>query len=164
MEGTFPVIRNVVVVTASIAVATALWAEPAEEQVAAPAEQRLAAPVAGSQEVESDAGQKAAGAAALGAGRGVHIDPATGRPTRHPTAAQREAVRAGLAALVNRSPAGLVETAGPRGGMMVDLQGRFRMGLALYLDDTGTSELECTAGLPLNPLASTDAEEVVGHE
>ena len=78
-------------------------------------------------------------------GRVVHVDPTSGRPTGRPSAAQRAGLQSQLQALANRSTAGLFETAGARGGVMVNLQGRFRQGLGLAVGEDGRLIEECTA-------------------
>ncbi len=56
----------------------------------------------------------------------VFIDPQTGRRTSRPLPEQSAAMAAILKAQANRSSAGLVQEAGPRGGVSVNLRGRFR--------------------------------------
>ena len=59
-------------------------------------------------------------------GKVVFIDPQTGRLTSRPLPEQSAAMAAILKAQANRSSAGLVEERGPRGGVAVNLRGRFR--------------------------------------
>ncbi len=89
---------------------------------------------------------------ALQSGQVIHIDPATGRKTV-PSAAQRAAGRARLGAMLSRSSDGLVETASPRSGVMVNLLGRFRSVTMLEIAPDGQTEQECSATVPETLLA-----------
>ncbi len=81
--------------------------------------------------------------AALGrAGIVVHIDPQTGRPTTRPSAGQSAAAAAALKAMANRSSTGLVEQPGPAGGVMVNLQGRFRSPVVAQVGSDGKVSVE----------------------
>lgn len=85
---------------------------------------------------------------ALQAGRVVHVDPATGRKKAAPSASDRAAARAHLQSMINRSTAGLIETASPTSGVMVNLQGRFRHATVLSLDAERETTAQCVATLP----------------
>lgn len=85
---------------------------------------------------------------ALQAGKVIHIDPQTGRKVALPSAAQRAEGRAHLQSMVNRSSVGLIETASPTSGVMVNLQGRFRHVTSLSLDTDGQATTRCAAALP----------------
>ncbi len=81
---------------------------------------------------------------ALRAGRVVHVDPRTGRKIA-PSPAQRAAGQAHLGSLINRSTAGLIETASPTSGVMVNLQGRFRHATVLTVSEAGDIASQCSA-------------------
>lgn len=82
-----------------------------------------------------------ASAPAPRAGSWVHIDPATGKPGPRP---------AGVAAVppdpaFSTSHQGLVERPSPGGGMMIDLQGRFRSAATAAVGTDGTVHRDCVA-------------------
>ncbi len=67
----------------------------------------------------------------------VFIDPQTGRPTSRPLPEQSAAMEAILKAQANRSSVGLVEERGPRGGVAVNLRGRFRTPMIARVGNDG---------------------------
>ena len=97
---------------------------------------------------------------ALRAGRVVHVDPTTGRKTL-PSAAQRAAAQAHLRSMLNRSSAGLIETASPSSGVMVNLQGRFRHANVLTVSQSGEVSSECSA---IPPVEAVAVSEETDHE
>lgn len=84
---------------------------------------------------------------ALQSGRVVYVNPKTGRKEL-PSAAQRAADRAHLGSMINRSTDGLIETASPTSGVMVNLQGRFRHATSMKVTPNGESSSMCSAALP----------------
>jgi hypothetical protein len=103
---------------------------------------------------EHDQDTTSANQPTLQAGRVVHIDPQTGRKTL-PTQAQRVAGQAHLGSMINRSSAGLIETASPSSGVMVNLLGRFRHATVLTVNESGDVASECSATIPAEPVLST---------
>ena len=80
------------------------------------------------------------------AGAVVHLDPATGRPTSLPTPEQSRAMAAIQASSANRSSEGLVQEAGPTGGVMVNLRDRFRSPVIAVAGEGGkahTGHVQC---------------------
>jgi len=78
----------------------------------------------------------------------VHLDPETGMPTSVPTPEQAQALAALQAAAANRSTKGLVEQPGPTGGVMVNLQSRFRSPVVAVVQEDGSKRvdhLNCSA-------------------
>ena len=65
------------------------------------------------------------------------IDPQTGRLTSRPLPEQSAAMEAILKAQANRSSVGLVEERGPRGGVAVNLRGRFRTPMIARVGNDG---------------------------
>lgn len=84
---------------------------------------------------------------ALQAGRVIYVDPKTGRKEL-PSAARRAAERAHLGSMINRSTDGLIETASPTSGVMVNLQGRFRHATSMNVNPNLESSSMCSAALP----------------
>ena len=82
------------------------------------------------------------------AGLVAFIDPATGGLTATPTAEQRAAMRAALAALVNDSDLGLVEVTLPDGSVVMDLQGRFQEAVVVQVAPEGTRHMQCLGSVP----------------
>lgn len=73
------------------------------------------------------------------AGQWIHVDPQTGQ--RVPPPAGRAAVTVDPA--FSTSHAGLVEQPAPGGGVMVDLQGRFRSAATATVGADGKAHLDC---------------------
>ena len=73
------------------------------------------------------------------AGQWIHVDPQTGR--RVPPPAGRAAVAVDPA--FSTSHAGLAEQPAPGGGVMVDLQGRFRSAATATVGADGKANLDC---------------------
>lgn len=83
----------------------------------------------------------AAPAPASGAGSRIKIDPQTGK--RIPVPSDGVALPADPA--FSTSHSGLVEQPAPGGGMMVDLQGRFRSAATATVGPDGTAHVDCIA-------------------
>lgn len=111
-------------------------------------------PAGSSETIDVDQDTEPVAQPALRAGRVVHVDPATGRKTL-PSQAQRAAGPAHLGSMVNRSSAGLIETASPSSGVMVNLLGRFRHATVLAVNDSGDVAAECSATVPAEPTAAS---------
>jgi len=75
------------------------------------------------------------------AGSWIHIDPTTGRRVAHPTA--RAAIAADPA--FSTSHEGLIQEPAPGGGMMLNLQGRFRSATTVTVGADGKPAVECVA-------------------
>lgn len=75
------------------------------------------------------------------AGQWIHVDPQTGQRVPPPPAAGRAAVPVDPA--FSTSHAGLAEHPAPGGGMMVDLQGRFRSAATATVGADGKADLDC---------------------
>jgi hypothetical protein len=73
------------------------------------------------------------------AGMRIHVDPTTGVLRSAPAAAP-------FAAATSTSARGLAERPAPRGGVMVDLQGRFRSAVTARVAADGTVVTECHTG------------------
>jgi hypothetical protein len=73
------------------------------------------------------------------AGMRIEIDPATG-------ALRSTTVAAPAGPAVSTSARGLVEKPSPRGGVMVDLQGRFRSTVTAHVGANGKVTTECHTG------------------
>lgn len=84
----------------------------------------------------------------LTAGRVVHIDPYSGRPTSLPTPEQAKALEALQAAAANRSTRGLVQEPGPTGGVQVNMRNRFRSPLAAVTHEDGELQIDHLACKP----------------
>ena len=82
------------------------------------------------------------------AGRVVHIDPQTARPTSHPVPDQAAALAALQAAAANRSTKGLVEEPGPTGGVKLNLRNRFRNPLVAVTHEEGGLQVDHLACKP----------------
>lgn len=91
--------------------------------------------------VADDANAPTSGAAAAPgrAGQRIHIDPQTGQ--RVPAPAGSVAVPVDPA--FSTSHAGLVEKAAPGGGVMIDLQGRFRSAATATVGANGQAHTDC---------------------
>lgn len=88
--------------------------------------------------------------AAASAGRRVYIDPATGRPSSGPPPIPPgQARRPEVANALSTSSEGLraVPVAAPGGGVMVDLQGRFRSLVTATVGADGSVGLRCGPGM-----------------
>lgn len=88
--------------------------------------------------------------AAASAGRRVYIDPATGRPSSGPPPIPPgQARRPEVANALSTSSEGLREVPVPLpgGGVMVDLQGRFRSQVTATVQADGTVALNCGPGM-----------------
>lgn len=120
------------------------------------AETASQAPADSSRSSEISPSADAATEPVLQSGRVVHVDPRTGLKTL-PSQAQRAAGQAHLGSIINRSSAGLIETASPSSGVMVNLLGRFRHATLLNVNQNGDVTSECSASAPAEPTA--DAEE-----
>jgi hypothetical protein len=90
------------------------------------------------------AATSAATDSAGGAGMLAFIDPQTGRLTSTPTAEQRAALRAALAALLNESTEGLVAVRHADGRLSMDVTGRFMHTATVNLQPSGEPSLACT--------------------
>ena len=82
------------------------------------------------------------------AGLVAYIDPETGRTTSTPTEAQRAAMQAALAELLNYSDEGLVEVVMPDGSVVMDLQGRFQSTLIVQVAPDGTQHFKQVGAVP----------------
>jgi hypothetical protein len=71
----------------------------------------------------------------------IQIDPQTGRRVAAPTGA----VALPADPAFSTSHAGLVEQPAPGGGVMVDLQGRFRSAATVTVGPDGTAQRDCVA-------------------
>jgi septal ring-binding cell division protein DamX len=96
---------------------------------------------------------------AMLSGQVIPLDPATGRRIA-PTAEQRAAVDTRTRAMMNRSSAGLFETASPRSGVMVNLLGGFRSAAVMTLNN-GEVEAQCTTSVEEVPVM-TEASSIEG--
>jgi hypothetical protein len=78
----------------------------------------------------------------------LHIDPATGQFTDSPSAQQMKELSAALAPGLNTSDNGLTvrKNAGPGGGVMIDLQGRFQNTSIAVVDEHGKLQTTCAPG------------------
>jgi hypothetical protein len=104
----------------------------------------LTSPVAGRAEPASEpasgtVSSEASIGGAGGAGSWVHVDPQTGQ--RVPGPARAAAVPPDPA--FSTSHQGLVAKPAPGGGMMIDLQGRFRSAATATVDTDGTVHRDC---------------------
>ncbi len=102
----------------------------------------LAVPIAGNAEPGSEPPAKAAtaapDAAAPGqAGQWIHIDPNTGARVAAPATAPAPHPA------FSTSHQGLVERTAPGGGVMVDLQGRFRSAASATVGPDGKATVDC---------------------
>ena len=80
-----------------------------------------------------------ASAPAGNAGSWVQVDPQTGQ--RVPPQGRTVAIPANPA--FSSSHSGLVEVPAPAGGMMIDLQGRFRSAVTATVDGDGRTRVDC---------------------
>ena len=95
----------------------------------------------------------------------VFIDPQTGRRTSRPLPEQSAAMAAILKAQANRSSAGLVQEAGPRGGVSVNLRGRFRTPMMARVGKDGKAVVDHFQCPPENqPGNETPATKIEGKE
>ena len=80
-------------------------------------------------------------------GRRVHIDPETGGILPRPAGKRAAAFQGGTRGSINSSQQGLREKKSPvvGGGVMVDLQGRFRSTVSVTVDENGAPCLICAA-------------------
>jgi hypothetical protein len=105
----------------------------------------LTSPIVGFAEPGSEPATNAAtssapdAAAPARAGQWIHVDPQTGQ--RIPPPAGRAAVAVDPA--FSSSHQGLVEEAAPGGGVMIDLQGRFRSAATATIERDGKAHLDC---------------------
>ena len=74
------------------------------------------------------------------AGMRIHVDPTTGVLRSTPAVAPASPP---VTAAVSTSPLGLVQVPAPRGGVMVDLKGRFRSAVMARVGANGTVTTEC---------------------
>ena len=84
------------------------------------------------------AGAEPPDTAAPAAGMRAYADPRTGAPRETPPPGESIPATAAF----SRSGSGLAETPGPRGGVMVDLQGRFKSPLVATVAPDGTLRIE----------------------
>lgn len=77
------------------------------------------------------------------AGSRINVDPQTGK--RVPVPSSGEGVQLPADAAFSTSHSGLVERPAPGGGVMVDLQGRFRSAATASVAPDGTVHLDCVA-------------------
>lgn len=75
------------------------------------------------------------------AGSWINVDPQTGK--RVPVPSSGEGVQLPADAAFSTSHSGLVERPAPGGGVMVDLQGRFRSAATASVGPDGTVHLDC---------------------
>jgi hypothetical protein len=80
---------------------------------------------------------------APGAGSWINVDPQTGKRMPVPSTGAGVAVPADPA--FSTSHSGLVERPAPGGGVMVDLQGRFRSAATATVGPDGTAHVDCVA-------------------
>lgn len=78
---------------------------------------------------------------AVAAGSRINIDPQTGK--RIPVPSSGEGVQVPADPAFSTSHSGLVEQPAPGGGIMVDLQGRFRSAATASVGPDGTVHLDC---------------------
>ena len=81
--------------------------------------------------------------AAPGAGSWINVDPQTGKRMPVPSTGAGVAVPADPA--FSTSHSGLVERPAPGGGVMVDLQGRFRSAATATVGPDGAAHVDCVA-------------------
>lgn len=79
--------------------------------------------------------------AAPAAGSWINVDPQTGK--RIPVPSSGEGVQLPADPAFSTSHSGLVEQPAPGGGIMVDLQGRFRSAATASVGPDGTVHLDC---------------------
>ena len=80
---------------------------------------------------------------ASGAGSWINIDPQTGKRMPVPSTGVGVALPADPA--FSTSHSGLVEQPAPGGGVMIDLQGRFRSAATATVGPDGTAHVDCIA-------------------
>ncbi len=80
---------------------------------------------------------------ASAAGSRIHVDPQTGK--RIPVPSSGEGVELPADPAFSTSHSGLVERPAPGGGVMVDLQGRFRSAATATVGPDGTPHVNCVA-------------------
>lgn len=138
-------LSSVMIIIAVFAVTIAVAAEPEQQAAAEPA--AVPAPP-----VEQASAPVAAD------GMVAYIDPATGKLTSSPTAEQRAAMQAALAAALDRSQDGLYDVVLPDGTVMRDLQGRFQSATVVRTAPDGSVHQECTTNPEVldAPLPETD--------
>jgi len=118
--------------------------EPEPEAAPAPSAQDTAGAQAPTADVSQAPSEPSAPAAPAGAvGLTIYKDPVTGRLMPVPPDKLRELLAVDLRRATSTSHEGLVETAAPGGGVMIDLRGRFQDAMEAEVGPDGKVTTRC---------------------